>query len=184
MQLHLVDINSINISSSGSNQKRKDIFVHKTMLSAVLPVRQHCGKHLTHRIFNNFTTTRHMSTMIPSWATYDPYSAGSKGKEIYAVPNLVDGQWSHDSSKQTMSIIDPLDKDKGPIFTICDTQEDEIQPFIDSLRKVPKSGLHNPLKKPERYLQYGDISRKVRQHNSFLLLTKIRQNESSHTFFF
>jgi 1-pyrroline-5-carboxylate dehydrogenase len=122
--------------------------------------------------------------MIPSWATYDPYSAGSKGKEIYAVPNLVDGQWSHDSSKQTMSIIDPLDKDKGPIFTICDTQEDEIQPFIDSLRKVPKSGLHNPLKKPERYLQYGDISRKVRQHNSFLLLTKIRQNESSHTFFF
>ncbi|GAX24416.1 1-pyrroline-5-carboxylate dehydrogenase [Fistulifera solaris] len=128
------------------------------MLSAVLPFRQQCGKHL--RILHNFTSTRHLSTMIPSWATYDPYSAGTKGKEVYAVPNLVDGQWSHDS-KQTLSIIDPLDKDKDPIFTICDTQEDEIQPFIDSLRKVPKSGLHNPFKKPERYLQYGDISRKA-----------------------
>lgn len=34
---------------------------------------------------------------------------------------------------------------------IPDTQPDEVQPFIDSLKAVPKTGLHNPFKNPERY---------------------------------
>lgn len=120
-------------------------------------------------------TSRDMST-IPSWATYDPYSAGN-GSDVYSVPNLVDGKWTNDF-KQKMNIIDPLDKNKGPIFTICDTQENEIRPFIESLRKVPKSGLHNPLKNPERYLQYGDITRKVRQKRTFL-----RRTDLNHVLF-
>lgn len=33
---------------------------------------------------------------------------------------------------------------------IPDTQRDEAQPFIDSLKAVPKTGLHNPFKNPER----------------------------------
>jgi hypothetical protein len=32
-------------------------------------------------------------------------------------------------------------------------QVDELGPFFESLRKVPKSGVHNPLKKPERYVE-------------------------------
>lgn len=41
------------------------------------------------------------------------------------------------------------------------TQPSEIQPFIDSLKSTPKSGLHNPIKCPERYLMYGEVSRKA-----------------------
>jgi 1-pyrroline-5-carboxylate dehydrogenase len=37
----------------------------------------------------------------------------------------------------------------------------ELQPFVESLRGVPKSGVHNPLKNVERYVQFGEISRKV-----------------------
>lgn len=33
---------------------------------------------------------------------------------------------------------------------IPDTKPEEAQPFIDSLRAIPKSGMHNPLKNPER----------------------------------
>jgi 1-pyrroline-5-carboxylate dehydrogenase len=95
---------------------------------------------------------------IPSWATYDPYNAGDVA-EPYAVRNLVGGHWT--TTKSTMEIIHPLDKDKHPIFTICDTQQDEVGPFIDSLRKCTKSGMHNPLKNPDRYLKFGDISRKA-----------------------
>jgi 1-pyrroline-5-carboxylate dehydrogenase len=79
--------------------------------------------------------------------------------EPQTVLNLVGGEWK--SSKQTMSIPHPLDKDSPDIFTIPDTQADELQPFVDSLRKVRKTGLHNPLKNPERYVAYGEISRKV-----------------------
>lgn len=100
---------------------------------------------------------RTMST-IPSWATYDPKVAGTSA-DVYAVQNLVDGKWS--KAKSTMDIIHPLDRDAHPIFSIPDTQADEIQPFIDSLRKVSKSGVHNPIKNPHRYVEYGEISRKV-----------------------
>jgi 1-pyrroline-5-carboxylate dehydrogenase len=78
----------------------------------------------------------------------------------YAVPNLVDGQWTTKFQK-TLDIIHPLDKNALPIFSVYDTQPDEIQPFLESLRKVPKSGMHNPIKNPERYVQYGEISRQV-----------------------
>jgi 1-pyrroline-5-carboxylate dehydrogenase len=99
-----------------------------------------------------------MMSSKPSWATFNPDVAGTT-KDIYAVQNLVDGQWT--TAKTKMDVIHPLDKDAQPIFSIPDTQSSEIQPFVDSLRKVPKSGLHNPLKNPHRYVEYGEISRKV-----------------------
>ncbi len=36
-----------------------------------------------------------------------------------------------------------------------------MKPFIESLEKCPKSGLHNPFKNPERYLLYGSVMRKA-----------------------
>jgi 1-pyrroline-5-carboxylate dehydrogenase len=94
----------------------------------------------------------------PSWATVNVKTLGSQATP-YAVQNLVDGQWQ--SAAKTLSIPHPLDRDKHDIFTIPETTADEIQPFVESMRKVPKSGLHNPLKRPERYVEYGEISRKV-----------------------
>jgi len=79
--------------------------------------------------------------------------------EPYAVPNLVGGKWV--TANATMSIPHPLDKNAHPIFTIPDTQVDELGPFFQSLRSVGKSGLHNPLKNPDRYVKYGEISRKA-----------------------
>lgn len=37
----------------------------------------------------------------------------------------------------------------------------EIEPFIESLKSVPKHGLHNPFKNKERYLMLGDVCRKT-----------------------
>lgn len=99
-----------------------------------------------------------MST-LKEWATIDPKALGTTGQPAYHVQNLVDGKWT--STRSKMDIIHPMDKDAPPIFSICDTQSDEIADFITSLRKVPKSGVHNPLKNPERYLKFGEISRKV-----------------------
>jgi 1-pyrroline-5-carboxylate dehydrogenase len=100
---------------------------------------------------------RRSMSSIP-WATMDPKALGTTA-EPYAVPNIVDGKLT--STSKTIEIIHPLDRDAYPIFTVPDTQTGEIQPFLDSLRKVTKSGMHNPLKNPERYLDYGEISRKA-----------------------
>jgi len=55
---------------------------------------------------------------------------------------------------KSISIPDPLNGE--PFTHIPDTQgPSELQPFVDSLRAVPKSGLHNPLKHPERCVAAG-----------------------------
>jgi len=97
----------------------------------------------------------------------DPKAMGvnnGSSEQPYAVQNLVDGNWEGATSTQsTIDIPHPLDANAPPIFTIPDTQVSELDPFFKSLRKVPKSGVHNPLKNPERYVQYGEISRQVRE---------------------
>eukprot|EP00544_Gedaniella_sp_CCMP2646_P001794 CAMPEP_0202506924 /NCGR_PEP_ID=MMETSP1361-20130828/51446_1 /ASSEMBLY_ACC=CAM_ASM_000849 /TAXON_ID=210615 /ORGANISM="Staurosira complex sp., Strain CCMP2646" /LENGTH=527 /DNA_ID=CAMNT_0049141007 /DNA_START=127 /DNA_END=1710 /DNA_ORIENTATION=+ len=95
---------------------------------------------------------------IPSWASVDPAAMGVN-LEPHAVLNCVSGTWK--SANSTMLIPHPLDRDAPDIFTIPDTQVNELSPFVESLRSVPKTGLHNPLKNPERYLEYGEISRKA-----------------------
>lgn len=78
--------------------------------------------------------------------------------EPHAVKNLVNGNWETVTSA-VITVPHPLDVDAPPIFTVPDTQISELDPFFKSLRKVPKSGVHNPLKNPERYVEYGEISR-------------------------
>lgn len=112
---------------------------------------------------SSFLSRTMSSFSKPVWATVDPASMGTN-PEPYAVHNLVGGKWV--KANATMAIPHPMDKNAQPIFTVPDTQGDELDPFIESLRKVTKSGMHNPLKNPERYLQYGEISRKV--NSSFL----------------
>jgi hypothetical protein len=99
-----------------------------------------------------------LSSMVPSWATVNPTTMGTTA-EPYAVSNLVGGTWT--MAENVMTIPHPMNQDMHPIFTIPDTQVSELGPFLESLRSVPKSGVHNPLKNPERYVQYGEISRRV-----------------------
>ena len=80
-------------------------------------------------------------------------------EEPYTVSNLVNGNWV--KAKSTITIPHPMDCDAHPIFAIPDTTSEELGPFIESLKSVPKSGVHNPLKNPNRYVEYGEISRKV-----------------------
>jgi 1-pyrroline-5-carboxylate dehydrogenase len=55
-----------------------------------------------------------------------------------------------------MEIPDPLTG--KPMVRCPDTQVYEIEPFVASLRAVPRTGLHNPLKHPERYLMLGQVT--------------------------
>jgi 1-pyrroline-5-carboxylate dehydrogenase len=69
----------------------------------------------------------------------------------------VKGKWER--SAQEVNFPDPWNGE--PFLQVQDTKENELQPFIDSLRCIPKSGLHNVYKNPERYRLYGAISAKA-----------------------
>jgi len=97
---------------------------------------------------------------IPTWATLDPNELGTVS--THNVLNVVGGQWQKDGDIANKLIIpNPMNKDGLPICTVPDTRVDELGPFIQSMEAVSKSGVHNPLKSVERYLMYGEISRKV-----------------------
>ena len=65
---------------------------------------------------------------------------------LHDVPFAVNGDWVQ--SKKQRTLPDPLNGD--PFLHVPDTQVEEIEPFVNSLKKVPKHGLHNPYKNPER----------------------------------
>jgi len=91
----------------------------------------------------------------------DPNELGTVS--THNVLNVVGGQWQKDGDIAKKLIIpNPLNKDGLPICTVPDTSIDELGPFIQSMEAVSKSGVHNPLKAVERYLMYGEISRKVK----------------------
>jgi hypothetical protein len=75
----------------------------------------------------------------------------------HRVKNLLKGKWVSASSEQV--VVDPMNGEKFmyvPLTNILETKE-----FVDSLLTCPKSGLHNPIKNPERYLLYGDVTAKA-----------------------
>lgn len=71
--------------------------------------------------------------------------------------NFVDGKWV--AAKKYKKVPDPLSGE--PFIYMPDTSEQELEPFVQSLAKCPKYGLHNPILNVERYIMYGQISEKV-----------------------
>ncbi|MQM14152.1 hypothetical protein Taro_047083, partial [Colocasia esculenta] len=91
----------------------------------------------------------------PAFATVT--AADISASQPAEVRNLVQGEWKASSSWNW--IVDPLNGEH--FIKVADVQETEIKPFVDSLHKCPKYGLHNPFRSPERYILYGDITTKA-----------------------
>ena len=92
-----------------------------------------------------------------SFATVDPWTLSASNK--HTVKNLVNGQWR--SSEASETVIDPMNGE--PFLVLPATSKQEATEFVSSLNTCPKSGLHNPIKNPERYLELGAITAKAAQ---------------------
>ncbi|XP_065854638.1 probable aldehyde dehydrogenase [Euphorbia lathyris] len=107
------------------------------------------------RVAAHRLTSFNNSRSLHSFATVEAEEISSS--QPAEVNNLVQGKWTGSSSWNT--ILDPLNGE--PFIKVAEVDESGIQPFVESLSKCPKHGLHNPFKSPERYLLYGDISVKA-----------------------
>jgi len=94
---------------------------------------------------------------LPSWATVDPDAMCSSSPGIGR--NLCGGEWS-DAAK-TMDVIDPMNGEV--MIKVPDTDFSEIGPYVERMKNCPRSGLHNPLKNPERYNVLGEVCAKAAQ---------------------
>ncbi|XP_022736024.1 delta-1-pyrroline-5-carboxylate dehydrogenase 12A1, mitochondrial [Durio zibethinus] len=103
--------------------------------------------------FNSFYLSRSVHSL--PFATVE--AEGISGSQPAEVQNLVKGKWTGSAAWNTL--VDPLNGE--PFIKVAEVDETGIQPFVESLSKCPKHGLHNPFKSPERYLLYGDISAKA-----------------------
>jgi len=97
--------------------------------------------------------SRAASQHLKAFATVDPKNLSPQHKCM----NLVNGEWV--GTEQYRQVIDPMTgKD---MISVPDTQLHEIDPFVQSLKSVPRYGLHNPLLNKERYLMLGNVCRKT-----------------------
>lgn len=72
--------------------------------------------------------------------------------------NLLNGEWK--KAENYTEFPDPLTGEN--FIHVPDTKsEKELQEFKKSMENCPKSGLHNPIKSPERYLLYGAVCAKA-----------------------
>jgi len=104
---------------------------------------------------SHFVTAVSGEEVLKKFATVDPENLTETSK----VQNLCNGEWT--DTKEWEDLIDPMTGKVMGKMPNPKQSNDELKPFIDSLKSCPKSGLHNPLKKPERYLLYGQVCKKV-----------------------
>ena len=99
-----------------------------------------------HRLNNarKIMMQRRALSSLTNWASVDPFS-----KSQLVAQNFVNGEWSQ-SKEKPLAFPDPLDSRNESHLLIPNTSTKEIEPYLNSLAKCPKSGLHNPLKNPER----------------------------------
>ena len=88
---------------------------------------------------------------VPEFATVDPFD-GMTAASPGILQNLVGGQWVTGNGDYD-DIIDPMN---GDAF-IREPHTTDFSPYIEGLGSCPKSGLHNPLKNPDRYVYLGQV---------------------------
>ena len=88
---------------------------------------------------------------LPDFATVDPFD-GMTPADPGIQQNLVGGEWV-DGDHYHDDIVDPMNGEQ--FLRIPDTEDHA--PFIAGLQSCPKSGMHNPLKNPERYVALGQV---------------------------
>jgi len=88
---------------------------------------------------------------MPQFATLDPFN-GMSGASPGTLQNLEAGQW-RDAARHRDDIVDPLNGEH--FLNVPDTGD--YSGFIEGLASCPKTGLHNPIKNPERYVMLGRV---------------------------
>ena len=93
-----------------------------------------------------------------AWATARPEAP--PGELVGRVENLLGGRWGAKGSR-TAEVPDPLvggAPGAPPMLEVLEAAREDAPAFAAALRACPGSGLHNPLKRPDRYLLYGRVS--------------------------
>lgn len=88
---------------------------------------------------------------MPAFATVDPFD-GMTAENPARLQNLVAGGWT-DGDGAWHELIDPMN---GDAF-LKEPATSDFTRYIEGLRSCPKSGLHNPLKNPQRYVYLGQV---------------------------
>eukprot|EP00831_Metopus_contortus_P002779 TRINITY_DN1102_c0_g1_i5.p1 TRINITY_DN1102_c0_g1~~TRINITY_DN1102_c0_g1_i5.p1 ORF type:complete len:570 (+),score=81.22 TRINITY_DN1102_c0_g1_i5:2-1711(+) len=107
------------------------------------------------RVHGIYSMEKGKSEALKGFSIVDPFTLSEKAPA--KLTNLVDGKWKE--TKSYKWVIDPMNGEK--FIEMPNTNDEELKDFAESLRKIPKTGLHNPLKNVGRYVMYGEICRKA-----------------------
>mgnify|MGYP001156813327 FL=1 len=88
---------------------------------------------------------------VPTFASVDPFN-GMTSQDPGTLQSLMAGRWTEHNGN-FVELPDPM---TGETFLLTpDTRH--LSKCIEGLKSCPKSGLHNPLKNPDRYVYLGEV---------------------------
>jgi len=120
----------------------------------------HAGRFANYRVLSRNFAQKHgdpfpRGIQQPTWATVNPETLS--GATPAKLENLLAGKWV--GTKEYIDIPDPMNGE--PFIQMPNTKGDEIDAFVASAGTCSKTGLHNPMKNPERYVMYGEVFHKA-----------------------
>merc|ERR1719263_546763 len=95
----------------------------------------------TARALSRRWTAQLSSCAVSPWQGVDPHSP-----HIGETQNLLGGRWIDGTATNVV----PDAMTGLPMMDVSEVTGDFLQPYVQSLLSCPKTGLHNPLKLPER----------------------------------
>ena len=94
-----------------------------------------CGvSSLNGKLFRQCKRLAHSQSTLPPWATIDPFSMS--GSSPAKGQNLCNGEWT--DSPNTVTLPDPMNGE--PFMVVPDVQANEAQPYIEAMKKTPRTG--------------------------------------------
>jgi len=94
----------------------------------------------------------------PVWASYDIPNYGSSND--YVLRGFVNNEWKTFNEVKTNPVLDPLDKDNY-IFKAPALDVKHLGDYISAIEAVPRAGLFNIYKNPEKFVEMGDVMAKA-----------------------
>eukprot|EP00915_Cephaloidophora_sp_WS-2016_P008674 GHVH01012096.1.p1 GENE.GHVH01012096.1~~GHVH01012096.1.p1 ORF type:complete len:444 (+),score=50.65 GHVH01012096.1:45-1376(+) len=108
----------------------------------------------TTKCFTSTLAQPSRSEAAPPWASYNIPKAGTNSE--YVLRGFVNGSWMDYSSESCIPVEDPMYRFET-IFKVPDLKSKHLIPYIEEVNKVPRSGLFNVFKNPEKYVEYGKV---------------------------
>jgi len=110
------------------------------------------------KVDGSSTEARDRPSSTPGWATYNIPNFGSSND--YRLRGFINNEWVTFDEAKHAPVVDPLDRNNH-LFKAPELGIKDLGDFVSALESVPRAGLFNMYKNPEKFVEMGEVMSKA-----------------------